>query len=115
MAPRTILYTGKGWSREDEHRRRDRAPLRRGGAPHRGAVHRSRAQPVRLARAELWPQPTHVGANLFGQVQAQEEMERHWDGVQTSRSSSSARGGLYRRTTALNERDCPAQGPDKVP
>ena len=33
--------------------------------------------------AELGPEPTRAGANLFGQeVQAQEEMERHWDSVQ---------------------------------
>jgi arsenite-transporting ATPase len=34
--------------------------------------------------AELGPEPTEAGPNLFGQeVQAQEEMERHWDSVQT--------------------------------
>jgi arsenite/tail-anchored protein-transporting ATPase len=34
--------------------------------------------------AELGAEPTPVGPNLFGQeVQAQEEMERHWDSVQT--------------------------------
>jgi arsenite/tail-anchored protein-transporting ATPase len=33
--------------------------------------------------AELGPEPTPAGPNLFGQeVQAQEEMERHWDSVQ---------------------------------
>jgi arsenite-transporting ATPase len=33
--------------------------------------------------APLGAEPTQVGANLFGQeVQAQEEMERHWEGVQ---------------------------------
>jgi arsenite-transporting ATPase len=34
--------------------------------------------------AELGAEPTQAGANLFGQeVQAQEEMERHWDSVQS--------------------------------
>src|SRR4029078_10050927 len=33
--------------------------------------------------AELGPEPTHVSSTLFAQeVQAEEEMERHWDGVQ---------------------------------
>ena len=50
MAPRTILYTGQGRSREDERRGGHRAPLRRGRTAHRRALNRPGPQPVRLAR-----------------------------------------------------------------
>ena len=44
----------EGRSRQDERRRRDSAPLRRGGTAHRGALHGSGPQPVRLARGPAW-------------------------------------------------------------
>jgi arsenite/tail-anchored protein-transporting ATPase len=84
MAPRTILYTGKGGVGKTSvaaatARRCAKAGLR--------TVVLSTDPAHSLSdslEAELGPEPTQAGANLFGQeVQAQEEMERHWDSVQS--------------------------------
>src|SRR5215210_688313 len=83
MAPRTILYTGKGGVGKTSvaaatARRCAAAGLRTVVLSTDPAHSLSDSLEVELAGA-----PTPVGDNLFGQeVQAQEEMERHWDGVQ---------------------------------
>ena len=74
---------GQGRRREDERGRGHAPALRRGGAAHRRALHRPAHSLSDSLETPLGGEPTHVGDNLFGQeVQAQEEMERHWEGVQ---------------------------------
>ena len=84
MAPRTILYTGKGGVGKTSVAA---ATARRCAAAGLRTVVLSTDPAHSLSdslEAELGAEPTQVGANLFGQeVQAQEEMERHWDSVQT--------------------------------
>src|ERR671936_202355 len=83
MAPRTILYTGKGGVGKTSVAA---ATARRCAAAGLRTVVLSTDPAHSLSdslEAELSGEPTHVGSNLFGQeVQAQEEMERNWDGVQ---------------------------------
>src|SRR5919109_1171274 len=83
MAPRTILYTGKGGVGKTSVAA---ATARRCAEAGLRTVVLSTDPAHSLSdslKAELGPEPTHVGSNLFGQeVQAQREMERHWDGVQ---------------------------------
>src|SRR5918992_2528761 len=83
MAPRTILYTGKGGAGRT---RVAPGPARRCAGAGLRTVVLSTDPAHSLSdslEAPLGPEPTHVGSNLFGQeVQAQQEMERHWDGVQ---------------------------------
>jgi arsenite-transporting ATPase len=83
MAPRTILYTGKGGVGKTSIAA---ATARRCAAAGLRTVVLSTDPAHSLSdslEAELGPDPTQAGANLFGQeVQAQEEMERHWDSVQ---------------------------------
>jgi arsenite/tail-anchored protein-transporting ATPase len=83
MAPRTILYTGKGGVGKTSVAA---ATARRCAAAGLRTVVLSTDPAHSLSdslEAELGPEPTQAGANLFGQeVQAQEEMERHWDSVQ---------------------------------
>src|SRR5919199_5267385 len=83
MAPRTILYTGKGGVGKTSvaaatARRCARAGLR--------TIVLSTDPAHSLSdslEAELGSEPTPCGAGLWGQeVQAQEEMERNWDAVQ---------------------------------
>jgi arsenite-transporting ATPase len=82
MAPRTILYTGKGGVGKTSVAA---ATARRCAAAGLQTVVLSTDPAHSLAdslEAELGPEPTPCGDNLFGQeVQAQEEMERHWDAV----------------------------------
>ena len=75
---------GQGRRREDERGRGHRQALRRRRPAHSRALDRSRPQPVRLARGPARRRAhARAATNLFGQeVLAQEEMERHWDGVQ---------------------------------
>ena len=84
MAPRIILYTGKGGVGKTSVAA---ATARRCAAAGLHTVVLSTDPAHSLSdslEAELGPEPTQAGANLFGQeVQAQEEMERHWDSVQT--------------------------------
>jgi arsenite-transporting ATPase len=84
MAPRTILYTGKGGVGKTSVAA---ATARRCAAAGLRTVVLSTDPAHSLSdslEAELGADPTEVGPNLFGQeVQAQEEMERHWDAVQT--------------------------------
>jgi arsenite/tail-anchored protein-transporting ATPase len=83
MAPRTILYTGKGGVGKTSVAA---ATARRcAGAGLRTVV--LSTDPAHSLSdslgAPLLGEPTPAGPNLFGQeVQAQEEMERNWDGVQ---------------------------------
>src|SRR5215212_1168249 len=83
MAPRTILYTGKGGvgktSVAADTARRCAAAGLRTVVLSTDPAH-SLSDSLEL---ELGAEPTPCGDNLFGQeVQAQEEMERNWDGVQ---------------------------------
>ena len=83
MVPRTILYTGKGGVGKTSVAA---ATARRCAAAGLRTVVLSTDPAHSLSdslEAEFGAQPTQVGDNLFGQeVQAQEEMERHWDSVQ---------------------------------
>jgi arsenite/tail-anchored protein-transporting ATPase len=83
MAPRTILYTGKGGVGKTSVAA---ATARRCAAAGLRTVVLSTDPAHSLSdslEAELGGEPTPVGPNLFGQeVQAQDEMERHWDAVQ---------------------------------
>jgi arsenite-transporting ATPase len=83
MAPRTILYTGKGGVGKTSVAA---ACARRCAAAGLRTVILSTDPAHSLSdslEAELGGDPTQVGPNLFGQeVQAQEEMERNWEGVQ---------------------------------
>jgi arsenite/tail-anchored protein-transporting ATPase len=83
MAPRTILYTGKGGVGKTSVAV---ATARRCAAAGLRTVVMSTDPAHSLSdslEVELGGEPTPCGDNLFGQeVQAQEEMERHWDGVQ---------------------------------
>jgi arsenite/tail-anchored protein-transporting ATPase len=83
MAPRTILYTGKGGVGKTSVAA---ATARRCAAAGLRTVVLSTDPAHSLSdslEAELGSDPTPVADNLFGQeVQAQEEMERNWDAVQ---------------------------------
>src|SRR3954466_2299153 len=83
MAPRTILYTGKGGVGKTSVAA---ATARRCAAAGLRTVVLSTDPAHSLSdslEAELSSTPTKAGRNLWGQeVQAQEEMERHWEAVQ---------------------------------
>ncbi|HEX3277609.1 MAG TPA: TRC40/GET3/ArsA family transport-energizing ATPase [Thermoleophilaceae bacterium] len=83
MSPRTILYTGKGGVGKTSVAA---ATARRCAAAGLRTVVLSTDPAHSLSdslEAPLGAEPTLAGPNLFGQeVQAQEEMERHWDSVQ---------------------------------
>ncbi|HKP89725.1 MAG TPA: ArsA family ATPase [Thermoleophilaceae bacterium] len=83
MAPRTILYTGKGGVGKTSVAA---ATARRCAAAGLRTVVLSTDPAHSLSdslEAELGSAPTACGDNLWGQeVQAQEEMERHWEAVQ---------------------------------
>ena len=83
MAPRTILYTGKGGVGKTSVAA---ATARRCAAAGLRTVVLSTDPAHSLSdslEAELGSDPTPCGPNLFGQeVQAQEEMERNWEAVQ---------------------------------
>ena len=83
MAPRTILYTGKGGVGKTSVAA---ATARRCAEAGLRTVVLSTDPAHSLSdslETELGGEVTAVGPNLFGQeVQAQEEMERHWDSVQ---------------------------------
>jgi arsenite-transporting ATPase len=82
MAPRTILYTGKGGVGKTSVAA---ATARRCAAAGLRTIVLSTDPAHSLSdslEVELGSAPTQVGERLFGQeVQAQEEMERHWDAV----------------------------------
>jgi arsenite/tail-anchored protein-transporting ATPase len=83
MAPRTILYTGKGGVGKTSVAA---ATARRSAAAGLRTVVLSTDPAHSLSdslESELTSAPTPCGDNLWGQeVQAQEEMERHWEAVQ---------------------------------
>jgi arsenite/tail-anchored protein-transporting ATPase len=83
MAPRTILYTGKGGVGKTSVAA---ATARRCAAAGMRTVVLSTDPAHSLSdslEAELSSTPTQCGDSLWGQeVQAQEEMERHWEAVQ---------------------------------
>lgn len=82
MAPRTILYTGKGGVGKTSVAA---ATARRCAAAGLRTVVLSTDPAHSLSdslEAELGGEPVQVGERLWGQeVQAQEEIERHWDAV----------------------------------
>jgi arsenite-transporting ATPase len=82
MAPRTILYTGKGGVGKTSVAA---ATARRCAAAGLRTVVMSTDPAHSLSDslgAELGSEPTEIGTGLYGQeVQAQEEMERHWEAV----------------------------------
>src|SRR4051794_8631631 len=83
LAPRTILYTGKGGVGKTSVAA---ATARRCAAAGRRTIVLSTDPAHSLAdalRAPLGSDPTDLGGGLWGQqVSAQEEMERNWAGVQ---------------------------------
>jgi arsenite-transporting ATPase len=83
MAPRTILYTGKGGVGKTSVAA---ATARRCAAAGMRTIVLSTDPAHSLSdslETELGAEPTEVGPRLFGQeVQAQQEMERHWEAVQ---------------------------------
>ena len=83
MAPRTILYTGKSGVGKTSVAA---ATARRCAAGGLRTIVVSTDPAHSLSdslEAELGSKPAQCGDNLWGQeVQAQEEMERHWDAVQ---------------------------------
>ena len=83
MTPRTILYTGKGGVGKTSVAA---ATARSCAAAGLRTVVLSTDPAHSLSdslEVELGPDPSPAAPNLFGQeVQAQEEMERHWQGVQ---------------------------------
>ena len=83
MRPRTILYTGKGGVGKTSVAA---STARRCAAAGLRTLVISTDPAHSLSEsleAELSAEPTPVGDRLWGQeVKAQEEMERHWSGVQ---------------------------------
>jgi arsenite-transporting ATPase len=83
MAPRTILYTGKGGVGKTSVAA---ATARRLAASGARTLIMSTDPAHSLAESlgeDLGVEPTPAGERLWGQqVDAQEEMERHWSGVQ---------------------------------
>jgi arsenite-transporting ATPase len=83
MPPRTILYTGKGGVGKTSVAA---ATARRCAAAGMRTIVLSTDPAHSLSdslEAELGDEPAEVARNLFGQeVQAQQEMERHWEAVQ---------------------------------
>src|SRR6184192_801100 len=97
MAPRTILYTGKGGVGKTSVAA---ASARRCAASGLRTVVLSTDPAHSLSdslEAELGSSPTPCGDNLWGQeVQAQEEMERHWEAVQDWMGEMLAERGVDR-------------------
>ena len=101
MAPRTILYTGKGGVGKTSVAA---ATARRCAAAGLRTVVLSTDPAHSLSdslEAELGPEPVVVGPNLFGhEVEAGEELERHWDGVQEWLGDLLAERGIDRISAA---------------
>jgi arsenite/tail-anchored protein-transporting ATPase len=99
MAPRTILYTGKGGVGKTSVAA---ATARRCAAAGMRTVVLSTDPAHSLSdslEADLGTTPTKAGKNLWGQeVQAQEEMERHWEAVQDWMGDMLAERGVDRIT-----------------
>jgi arsenite/tail-anchored protein-transporting ATPase len=99
MAPRTILYTGKGGVGKTSVAA---ATARRCAAAGMRTVVLSTDPAHSLSdslEAELGTAPTKAATNLWGQeVQAQEEMERHWEAVQDWMGDILAERGVDRIT-----------------
>src|SRR4051795_6813832 len=97
MAPRTILYTGKGGVGKTSVAA---ATARRCAAAGMRTVVLSTDPAHSLSdslEAELGSSTTRCGDNLWGQeVQAQEEMERHWEAVQEWMGDMLAERGVDR-------------------
>ena len=99
MPPRTILYTGKGGVGKTSVAA---ATARRCAAAGMRTVVLSTDPAHSLSdslECELGSAPTPCGENLWGQeVQAQEEMERHWEAVQDWMGEILAERGVDRIT-----------------
>src|SRR5215213_6075819 len=106
MGPRTILYTGKGGVGKTSVAA---ATARRCADAGLRTVILSTDPAHSLSdslEAELGAEPTRIGANLFGQeVQAQQEMERHWEGVQAWLGDLLAERGLDALPVALHHEE----------
>src|SRR3954463_16309021 len=96
MTPRTILYTGKGGVGKTSVAA---ATARRCAAAGMRTIVLSTDPAHSLSdslECELGSAPTRCGDGLWGQeVQAQEEMERHWEAVQDWMGEMLTGGGLY--------------------
>jgi arsenite-transporting ATPase len=96
-APRTILYTGKGGVGKTSVAA---ATARRCAAAGLRTIVLSTDPAHSLSDslgAELGGEPTHCGTRLWGQeVQAQDEMERHWEAVQEWMGDILAERGMDR-------------------
>ena len=99
MPPRTILYTGKGGVGKTSVAA---ATARRCAAAGMRTVVLSTDPAHSLSdsfETELGSAPTKIGKKLWGQeVQAQEEMERHWEAVQDWMGEMLAERGVDRIT-----------------
>jgi arsenite-transporting ATPase len=99
MAPRIILYTGKGGVGKTSVAA---ATARRCAAAGMRTIVLSTDPAHSLSdslEADLGTTPTEAGKNLWGQeVQAQEEMERHWEAVQDWMGDMLAERGVDRIT-----------------
>src|SRR5881392_3888738 len=99
MAPRTILYTGKGGVGKTSVAA---ATARRCADQGLRTIVLSTDPAHSLSdslEAELGSEPTACGERLWGQeVQAQEEMERHWENVQEWMGDMLAERGVDRIT-----------------
>ncbi len=97
MSPRTILYTGKGGVGKTSVAA---CTARRCAAAGLRTLVLSTDPAHSLSDSldsELGAEPTAVGGNLWGQhVQAQDEMERHWSGVQDWLGELLIEGGIDR-------------------
>ncbi len=83
MAPRTILYTGKGGVGKTSVAACTARRCAEGGLRTLVISTDPAHSLAESLCAELGPDPVPVADHLWGQeVQAQEEMERHWSGVQ---------------------------------
>jgi len=95
VAPRTILYTGKGGVGKTSVAA---ATARRCAASGLRTIVLSTDPAHSLSdslEVELEPEPTPIGDRLHGQeVQAQDEMERHWDAVSSWLGQLLAERGL---------------------
>src|ERR671934_1416205 len=95
MAPRTILYTGKGGVGKTSVAAASARAIARNGLR---TVVLSTDPAHSLSdslEARLGPEPTRIAANLWGQeVQAEREMERNWNAVQEWLRSLLAERGI---------------------
>ena len=98
VAPRTILYTGKGGVGKTSVAAATARRCAAAGRRTHGLLDRPRALARRCARdVALGGEPTQIADGLWGQqVSAQEEMERNWSAVQDWLGDMLVRAGVDR-------------------